>query len=162
MRSLTIILVFLTLSICSCVDAQNEQKNQPQEENKSLLKNELSDSEGKALDALDEIQISGWHLYSTFPNLEHDCQGDITSFKITKEQFEDALLKLLNQYYLDMPEEERIELATIASKAQEEYTIKTCTAASRVLIVEGSVNPPQSGMWIFQSLLNQRDLIIKW
>ena len=118
--------------------------------------------EEKALDALDKIQISGWQLYSTFPNNKHDCEGIISSFKMTQEEFKDALLQLLNQYYLDIPLDERIELATTASKAQEEYIVKTCGTTAEKLTLEEFIKPPKRGTWIFQSLLNQRDLVIKW
>lgn len=158
MRSCTFFLVFIGLSICSCSDAQNEY----QEDYNVDLLNELNEPEEKALDALDKIQLSGWHLYSTFPNLEHDCYGTNNSFKITPKQFEDALLYLLNQHYLNIPKEERIELASVASKAQEEYLVRTCGATSEGLILEESAEPPRYGMWIFQSFLNQRDLVIQW
>lgn len=165
-----IILVFLGLSICSCSDAQKETTSQPQEEIVnysqegpiSWLQNELTEPEEKALDALDKIQVSGWQLYSTFPSLNHDCQGINSSFRITQAQFHDALLDLLNQYYLDLPEEERIELASTASKAQDKYIVRTCGATTEKLIMEESVAPPRKGRWIFRSLLAQRDLVINW
>ncbi|MBL4702938.1 MAG: hypothetical protein JKY54_00320 [Flavobacteriales bacterium] len=127
-----------------------------------MLQKEPEDSVEMALDALDTIQMSGWQLYSTFPNLHHDCRGIINSFKIGRLEFESALLTLLNTHYLDMPVEKMIYLTSTASKAQEEYVVRTCESTSEMHILEESTLPPQKGMWIFPSLLNQRDLIFKW
>ncbi len=161
MRFYVVFLALLTLSICSCLNTQSEAVSQVPEDDEYLLQIGFTEEEEKALDALDQIQISGWHLYSTFPNLEHECLGNSKSFKISQIQFEDALLHLLNLFYLDLPEEDRRTLASEASKAQEEYSVKTC-AIFESLILEKSSDPPRTGMWIFQSLLDQRDLIIKW
>ncbi len=154
------------LSIYSCSDAQKGINNQIQEEyasgNEPLFPKEFSESEEQALDALDKIQISGWKLYSTFPNQNHYCENHINTFKITKIEFKAALLQLLNQHYTEMTKEERTELATLASEAQKEYTVQTCSTTSETSVLETSEIPPRKGMWIFQALLSQRDLIIKW
>ncbi len=161
MRLRVVFLVLLTLPICSCLDAQHETVSEVPEEVEYELQIGFTEDEEKALDALDQIQISGWHLYSTFPNLEHECYGDKNSFKISQEHFEDALLYLLNLFYLDLTEEDRRKLASEASKAQEQYTVTTCVPFESLTLEESS-DPPRTGMWIFQSLLDQRDLVIKW
>ncbi len=111
---------------------------------------------------MDKIQISGSQLYSTFPNLEHDCQGEVSTFKIKQEQFEDALYYLLKNYYQYMSEKDREELSSVASKFQTEYIVKTCGATTEAIVSEDYTDPPRKGMWIFESLLNQRDLVINW
>ena len=159
-------LIFTALSICSCTDAPDEVKSQEYEEyhpeEEAVLTKELNETEETALDALDTIQISGSQLYSTFPEHEHDCHGNISSYIITRDEFEDALIDLLNQHYLDMPKEKGADLAFRAAKAQEEYIVRTCGSASKLLILEELEAPPKSGMWIFPSLLDQRDLVIQW
>lgn len=150
----------LALIFSACSDIQNKSIKQGQDE--FGLHNELSDTQEIALDALDIIQLSGEQLYSTYPNTDHDCHANNSTYKISQSQFEDALLHLLNEYYLDTPENKRFDLALKASKAQDEYTFQTCRTTSGVLILDESTKPSKTGTWIFQSLLNQRDLIIKW
>ena len=162
----SIMLIFPALPISSCTNTQDEAKTQEQEENhleeKAVLPKELNEAEERALDALDTIQISGSQFYATFPEHEHDCHGNISSYIITSEEFEDALIDLLNQHCLDMPKEKGADLAFRAAKAQEEYIVRTCGSASKLLILEELEAPPKSGMWIFPSLLGQRDLVIQW
>lgn len=158
----SLLLIFLGIFICACSDVHDELIDESHEDNKLEIKGELNESEEKALDALDRIQISGHQLYSTFPNYSHNRQGIISSFKISQTEFEEALLQLLNQFYLNITKEERIKLASIASKAQEAYNLETRISASEPLVSEYTEAPLKRGMWIFKSLLNQRDLIIKW
>lgn len=158
MKSISIFIIILGFLISSCSDV----KNHTDKTDEISLSIELSDTQEIALDALDIIQLSGEQLYSTYPNIDHDCHANNSTYKISQAQFEDALLDLLNEYYLDTPENKRIDLALKASKAQEEYTFQTCRITSGVLILDESTKPSRIGTWIFQSLLNQRDLIIKW
>ena len=150
------------LLIISCSDPQEDIESPSENETIELFQNEFTEEQEEALDALDIIQMSGWSLYSTFPNHIHDCNGNIDTFIVTQDQFRSDLLHLLNLHYLDLPVDERTELATAASKAQETYVIKTCGATADNLILDKTTDPPKSGTWIFQALLNQRDLIIKW
>jgi hypothetical protein len=156
----TILLVFLGLLVNSCSDAQNQINIL--KESQVELGDEYSDEEGKALDALDKIQISGNQLYSTFPGSYHDCSGKNSSYTITQNELNEALKYLLNQYYLDISEKERIKLASVASKAQKEYLVISCSGNSGNVIFKDAKHPPKIGTWIFKSILDQRDLIIKW
>ncbi|MBL4706297.1 MAG: hypothetical protein JKY54_17350 [Flavobacteriales bacterium] len=164
------ILLILGLSICSCSGPQNKSENQTSADASGNDDTNLTfeliddrDDKEKALDALTFIQkSSGGKLYSTFPHSQHDCKGVISYFKISKEEFEAALLDLLNQHYRNMSEHERAYLASTSVQAQDSYTIKTCGATSEPLTMEDSIAPPRIGMWVFQGFLDQTDLIIEW
>jgi hypothetical protein len=161
----------LGLLVCSCSNAQDSSDNQTD------VKFETKDSvahafklvdnrtdEEKALDALDDIQVSGGgKLYSTFPNISHqECKGTINNYEISNEEFEDALLELLEKNYHNMSINERTYLASVSSKAQEEYKVSVC--GSTILDADATKNmgPPRNGTWIFPAILDQRDLIIIW
>jgi hypothetical protein len=140
----------------------NHEHIEPKTQTNYLMPQEFSETEGDALDALDTIQINGSQLYSTFPNLDHNCEGVVSSFVISQEVFKEALLHLLNEYYQELSKGKRRDLASRSSKAQDSYIVRTCGATSKLHILEKSEAPPRVGMWIFQSILEQRDLIIQW
>jgi len=152
--SRVIIVYFFLLSFISCNRAPKSLTG------KHL--SELSAAEMNALDALDMIQLSGHHVYSTFANIDHECEEPTNNFKISQEEFADAMMELLVKYYQDKTEEEQIRLVNIVSKAQSEYSVKTCGATPKSVTLDQHINPHRSGIWIFQSLLDRRDLIIKW
>ena len=170
MKTYAFILLILWLSICSCSDPQNKSESQTSVDasgndgtNLTLELIDDRDDKERALEALTIIQNSGGgKLYSTFPYSQHDCNGIISYFKISKEEFEAALLDLLNQHYRNMSEHERAYLASTSVQAQDSYTIKTCGATSEPLAMEDSIAPPRIGMWVFQAFLDQTDLIIEW
>ena len=166
MKSFIFSLFTLGSLFCSCSDAQYNSESHNVEQfnldDTTKIKFEFRSTEDTALDALVKIQLSGWNLYSTFPYLSHDCQGPVSTFKISKEEFEDALLDLLSQYYGNLSANERTYLASAAVKAQDAYIVTTCGSTTESLDMEGSIAPPRKGMWIFQAILDQRDLVFKW
>ena len=171
MRSYSISIIALGFSVYSCSNAQD------QSENFNLEKSEFQDSiansfelidnrtdQERALDALDKIQVSGGgNLYSTFPNIWHrECQGLVDAFKISNEEFEDALIELLGGNYGNLSAREREYLASTSSKAQEEYEVTTCGSTLANTDTTENAAPPRKGTWIIPAILDQRDLIIIW
>ena len=53
----------------------------------------------EAMEALNTIQITGdgkMMLYLTFPNIDHqECQGEVSSYEISKEELHDALIDVM-------------------------------------------------------------------
>ena len=162
----SLLLFSLWAFTCSCSDSQHSENYAKQttihSDSMKVGFSNFTKAEEDALDALDDIQVSGWQLYSTFPNIPHDCSTPIKTYQISQSEFRIALLQLLNQYYTHLPTKERTELATIASKAQIKYNLTVCGATFGNKLNENVNQPPTSGIWIFEALLDQRDLIIKW
>ena len=97
-----------------------------------------------AFDALNEIQIQGTQLYSTFSGIHHECFPPDTSFVISQAELLIVIEDLLIQNYPNIPPKEQSKLANQAVLAQEEYLVIQC-----------------NGSWILPEVLNQRDIIIE-
>ena len=157
----------LILSVYSCSNAQKSSYNQA-ETNDSVINNlAFSDNKSeqeKALDALNDIQMSGGgKLYSTFANIAHsECRGAIENYAISNAEFENALLELLDENYRDLSKEQREYLASTSAKAQKEYQLTTCGSTDPLTDTTMSSEPPRNGTWIFPAILDQRDLTIIW
>lgn len=120
----------------------------------------------KALDALNEIQVSGdggMMLYLTFPNIYHrECKGTVNTFEISREEFRNALIDVMSKNNRTLNEEERSKLATTASLPLEWYTIKACGSTTEVSIFKKGEVPPQKGTWIITEIFGVSDLLINW
>lgn len=167
--SFSMFLLVLLVSACSnAQDSSDSQTNNQFNIEDSVVKNfELTDDrteQEKALDALNEIQMSGsGKLYSTFANITHsECEGAIKNYVISSVELETVLLELLDEYCPNLSSDQRSYLASTSAKAQGEYELTTC--GSIVLLTDTTINPklPHNGTWIFPAVLDQRDVIIVW
>lgn len=170
MSPYSLLMCLLVLVIASCSHAKNspgQQSNTPFQPKDSLTNHlGLTDKtdQKKAMDALNEIQLSGGgKLYSTFANIAHrECTGAIKEYVISSTAFETALLELLNKNYQHLPVEQRKYLASIAAQAQAEYPLTVCGATSFLKDTTTNSKPPYRGTWIFPAILEQRDVVVVW
>jgi|SaaInlStandDraft_1057018.scaffolds.fasta_scaffold12707_2 hypothetical protein len=162
--------ILLVLFIYSCSNVKDSPDSKSNEKfvtsdsvaNTFKIIDNRTDEE-KALDALDKIQVSGRNLYSTFPNIDHiECRGTINNYEISKEEFKDALVELLDKNYQNLSSSERNYFASNSSKSQEKY--KLTIYNSTITVTDTTINsePPRNGTWLFPAILDQRDLIIIW
>ena len=116
----------------------------------------------QALDALNEIQVSGnggMMLYLTFPNISHsECSGEVANYEISREEFQDVLLSVMNENNRHLNKDEKLALATLASRPWEEYKITTCGVGD----TDSKGLPPRKGTWIITAIFGRSDLIINW
>lgn len=133
-------------------------------EYKTSIKEDNKTEQDKAMDALNEIQVSGGgKLYSTFANIAHsECKGAIEKYVISSLEFEAALLELLNKNYPHLPIDQRQHLASTSAKAQKEYSLTICgtTTSSKDTMITSQA--PRQGTWIFPAVLEQRDVVVVW
>lgn len=167
MKTLNLLLIIVAFAY-SCnssqegVDLNQGPNNLETFNSDSILKLTLEEEQDAAFDALNSIQIQGWHLYSTFSGMNHSCLPADTNFVISQVELQTALEVLLARYYTEIDPEEQKLLATQASLAQKEYLVLQCNAFSNGSN-EYSINKmPLSGSWVIPEVLNERDIIIKW
>jgi len=123
----------------------------------------LSLEQEEALDALDQIQMSGGgYLYSTFPGIDHRFLPEDTSFTITSEELHIAIDGLLEKYYDHIPIEKRNELSRKASLVDKEYLVLGCYGFHKEPFKNVSEEVPISGKWILPEVLSLRDVVIFW
>lgn len=116
----------------------------------------------QALDALTEIQRSGnggMMLYLTFPNISHkECVGKVAHYKISREEFQDALMAVMEESNRHLSNDEKIELATIASQPWQQYKVTVCGAGDS----NSKGLAPRKGTWIITAIFDTSDLLINW
>ena len=129
---------------------------------------ELSPEQEIAFNALNSLQrqIQGNHLYSTFPDIHHDCFPSDTGFVISHTELLIALEELLEKYCSGITNERREKLANEAVLAQKEYFVEQCYGTS-FQMVDGTlknitITTPKSGFWILPGVLGRRDIILEW
>jgi len=120
----------------------------------------------KALSALTEIQVNGdgyMMLYLTFPNIYHaECTGTVSTFKISKAAFRDALLEVMRKNNSRLTELQQASLSSIVSKPLDSYTLTACGSTCKSMeLTEGAI-PPRKGTWIFSAIFGVSDLLINW
>ena len=120
----------------------------------------------EAMEALNTIQITGdgkMMLYLTFPNIDHqECQGEVSSYEISKEELHDALIDVMAKNNLTLTKKKRFRLAAAASSPRELYTVQTCVSTTEPLAsTEGKI-PLRKGTWIITAIFGRSDLLINW
>ena len=120
----------------------------------------------EAMGALNTIQITGdgkMMLYLTFPNIDHqECQGEVSSYEISKEELHDALLDVMARNNLTLSKQKRFRLASIASSPLELYTVKTCGLTTEPLAANEGQIPLRKQTWIITAIFGRNDLLINW
>ncbi len=149
------IIPWLTFS-CSA----NDNKPVDPQPDDSLSK--ITRQQEEAFEALNTIQITGQHLYSTFPGISHECLPADSSFVISSDQFCTVLKALLAKYYTGIPKERQEELAEQSALAQEEYLVLQCNGYINEFETPTNQSVPSSGSWILPRVLDSRDIIINW
>lgn len=168
MRHLALVLL---LSLCACQNkSQNtEAKVEPGETKDSIIlnsflkKDTLNAAEQEALDLLDELQTSSdekSRLYSTFPLISQPCYPPDTTLNISQAEFGEALRLFIQKHYQDLGEWEVEDRAIKIASVQKSYRLALCFESSEES--RPSDELPQSGTWVLQAYLNERDVVLHW
>jgi len=132
----------------------------PQENNNQVeSKVPISESQSDALDALNILQtnIDGQHLYSTFPNLNHDFMPCDSTVIISRDELRKALNEIISKYGSPLTESQRQEVINDAILAEDQYWVSECALNQNSFIVGTNIR-----VWLIQNLLNRRDVVIIW
>jgi hypothetical protein len=161
-KSLKLVFLLLLLSCTSSKDHDSKQNTIDLNHIKRPVFTDNDSTVNQALDALNEIQISGnggMMLYLTFPNISHkECVGEVAHYEITREEFQDALMAVMKENNRHLSNDEKIELATIASQPWEQYKVTACGAGDS----NSKGLAPRKGTWIITAIFGTSDLLINW
>ncbi len=159
---LGLICLLLVLSCTSSKDNDIRQNSVDHNLRKRPLLLESDSTIDQALDALTEIQRSGnggMMLYLTFPNISHEeCVGEVAHYDLSQEEFKDALLAVMNKNNRHLNNDEKMELAALASLPLKQYKIIVCGAGDN----SKKGLAPREGRWIVTAIFGASDLIINW
>jgi len=129
----------------------------------AALIEELTPDQQNAFDALNTLQVSTderHRLYSTFAWIDHPCYPPDTSLTISQSELQLAMKHFVTSNCKNLGIEEREELASTSSLAQENYKLSLCLDNFRNADFDNG--PPKSGTWVMPGILGRRDLIIVW
>ena len=173
MHILSVTFIVFGLLSFSCSEVQpisnNEQGQIAQQQDSNGYSFDFVDPDGDiddALHALTEIQVNGdggMMLYLTFPNISHrECSGAVSTFEITRKEFHDALMDVMNKNNTIFSDKKRAELAKTALKPADHYTVKTCGATTESIELTDGEIPPRKGTWVISEIFGVSDLLINW
>jgi hypothetical protein len=166
-RLIYILLVFLV----SCVENPAQDSTRSTAHKKAIASPE-NDMQ-RAFDALNQIQMSESEdrFYSTFPGVALDrftqrLPGAIelmspadTTFIISQSELAVCIEGFLLKYSHLTDSDERVELAELASSAQESYQVFLFGDPSLADVAHAI---PRTGTWVMPYVGNQRDVVLVW
>ncbi|QTN39802.1 hypothetical protein HZ996_11825 [Cryomorphaceae bacterium] len=150
------VLIACTLLLFSCTPRKGEPtQSRPVVPSSNEVVEELTEAQELGLDAFNILQMNTDernHVYSTFPGILHDCSPD-TSIELSQAEFEEVMIRFVDQYCREMEEEKRHTLAKQASRVLDQYTVNICLEDGESL---------ERGTWLFSRVLGKRDIIMVW
>lgn len=168
MRYLVVVLL-LSLFACQNKPQNIEAKVGPDESTDSIIHNSflkkdtLKPTEQEALDLLDELQTSSDErskLYSTFPLISQPCYPPDTVVQISQADFGEALRLFIRKHYQDLGEWDLEDRAIKIASVQKFYRLAVCFESPEESLPSAEL--PQSGTWVIQAYLNERDVVLHW